>query len=228
VHYIAPMTSNTLIPPTPSEAEYQAAAVDATPLLEATSDPFDLFGTWLSEAKEKEINDANAMALATADSTGLPDVRMVLLKDFDRQGFVFYTNLESYKGQQLGENPQAALCFHWKSLRRQVRVRGAITSVSQEEADSYFASRARDSRIGAWASAQSRPLEDRFALEKSVAGYALKFGIGEVPRPDFWSGFRLVPSRIEFWRDRPFRLHDRLEFVRGDATSPWSTSKLYP
>ena len=228
MHYIATMTSNTLIPPTPSEAEYQAAAVDAVPLLEATSDPFDLFGTWLAEAKEKEMNDANAMALATADSTGLPDVRMVLLKDFDRQGFVFYTNLESYKGQQLGENPQAALCFHWKSLRRQVRVRGAITSVSQEEADAYFASRARDSRIGAWASAQSRPLEDRFALEKSVAGYALKFGIGEVPRPDFWSGFRLVPTRIEFWRDRPFRLHDRLEFMRGDAAASWSTSKLYP
>ncbi len=228
MHYIATMTSNTLIPPTPSEAEYQAAAVDAVPLLEAASDPFDLFGTWLAEAKEKEMNDANAMALATADSTGLPDVRMVLLKDFDRQGFVFYTNLESYKGQQLGENPQAALCFHWKSLRRQVRVRGAITSVSQEEADAYFASRARDSRIGAWASAQSRPLEDRFALEKSVAGYALKFGIGEVPRPDFWSGFRLVPTRIEFWRDRPFRLHDRLEFVRGDAAALWSTSKLYP
>lgn len=228
MHYIAPMTSNTLIPPTPSEAEYQAAAVDTTPLLEAASDPFDLFGTWLAEAKEKEMNDANAMALATADSTGLPDVRMVLLKDFDRQGFVFYTNLESYKGQQLGENPQAALCFHWKSLRRQVRVRGAITSVSQEEADAYFASRARDSRIGAWASAQSRPLEDRFALEKSVAGYALRFGIGEVPRPDFWSGFRLVPTRIEFWRDRPFRLHDRLEFMRGDAAAAWSTSKLYP
>jgi len=228
VHYIAAMTSNTLIPPTPSEAEYQAAAVDAPPELEAASDPFDLFGTWLREAKEREINDANAMALATSDSMGLPDVRMVLLKDFDSQGFVFYTNLESYKGQQLGENPQAALCFHWKSLRRQVRVRGAITSVSQEEADAYFASRARDSRIGAWASAQSRPLEDRFALEKNVASYALKFGIGEVPRPAFWSGFRLVPTRIEFWRDRPFRLHDRLEFMRGDATAPWSTSKLYP
>ena len=222
------MTSNTLIPPTPSEAEYQAAAVDTPPELESASDPFDLFGTWLREAKEREINDANAMALATSDNMGLPDVRMVLLKDFDSQGFVFYTNLESYKGQQLGENPQAALCFHWKSLRRQVRVRGAITSVSQEEADAYFASRARDSRIGAWASAQSRPLEDRFALEKNVASYALKFGIGEVPRPAFWSGFRLVPTRIEFWRDRPFRLHDRLEFMRGDATAPWSTSKLYP
>jgi pyridoxamine 5'-phosphate oxidase len=228
VHYIAGMTANTPIPPTPSEADYQAATGDQQSELEASASPFELFGTWLKEAKEKEINDANAMALATADSDGLPDVRMVLLKDFDPQGFVFYTNLESYKGQQLSDNPQAALCFHWKSLRRQVRVRGAITSVSQEEADAYFASRARDSRIGAWASAQSRPLEDRFALEKNVASYALKFGIGEVPRPDFWSGFRLVPTRIEFWRDRPFRLHDRLEFMRGDATAPWSTSKLYP
>jgi pyridoxamine 5'-phosphate oxidase len=153
---------------------------------------------------------------------------MVLLKDFDPQGFVFYTNLESYKGQQLSENPQAALCFHWKSLRRQVRVRGAIAPVSQEEADAYFASRARDSRIGAWASAQSRPLESRFALEKNVASYAMKFGIGEVARPDFWSGFRLVPIRIEFWRDRPFRLHDRLEFMRADTTAAWTTSKLYP
>jgi pyridoxamine 5'-phosphate oxidase len=141
---------------------------------------------------------------------------------------VFYTNLESYKGQQLSDNPQAALCFHWKSLRRQVRVRGAITPVSGEEADAYFASRARDSRIGAWASAQSRPLEDRFALEKNVASYALKFGIGEVPRPDFWSGFRLEPTRIEFWRDRPFRLHDRLEFMRAETTAAWTTSKLYP
>jgi len=222
------MTSNTLIPPTPSEAEYQAAAAETAPELDATSDPFDLFGNWLKEAKQKEINDANAMALATADSAGLPDVRMVLLKDFDPQGFVFYTNLESYKGKQLSDNPKAALCFHWKSLRRQVRVRGAIVSVSQEEADAYFASRARDSRIGAWASAQSRPLEDRFALEKSVAGYAMKFGIGEVPRPDFWSGFRLVPTRIEFWRDRPFRLHDRLEFMRAETTAAWTTSKLYP
>lgn len=222
------MTSNTLIPPTPSEAEYQAAAAETAPELDVSSDPFDLFGNWLKEAKQKEINDANAMALATADSSGLPDVRMVLLKDFDPQGFVFYTNLESYKGQQLGDNPQAALCFHWKSLRRQVRVRGVIVAVSQEEADAYFASRARDSRIGAWASAQSRPLEDRFALEKSVAGYAMKFGIGEVPRPDFWSGFRLVPTRIEFWRDRPFRLHDRLEFMRAEATAAWTTSKLYP
>lgn len=228
MHYIADMTSNTLIPPTPSEADYHAAAADSVPALDAVSDPFELFGTWLKEAKEKEINDANAMALATADPSGLPDVRMVLLKDFDEQGFVFYTNLESYKGRQLEENPQAALCFHWKSLRRQVRVRGAITPVSGEEADAYFASRARDSRIGAWASAQSRPLEDRFALEKKVASYAVKFGVGEVPRPDFWSGFRLVPNRIEFWRDRPFRLHDRLEFTRPDRTASWSTSKLYP
>lgn len=222
------MTTNTLIPPSPSDADYKATAPDSVPELQDHADPFALFGTWLAEAREKEINDPNAMALATADADGLPDVRMVLLKDFDEQGFVFYTNLESYKGRQLAENPQAALCFHWKSLRRQVRVRGQINAVSAAEADAYFASRARDSRIGAWASAQSRPLEDRFALEKSVATHALKFGIGEVPRPAFWSGFRLMPTRIEFWRDRAFRLHDRLEFHRADAGSPWSTTRLYP
>lgn len=222
------MTANTLIPPSPSDADYKATAPDSVPELQDHADPFALFGTWLAEAREKEINDPNAMALATADADGLPDVRMVLLKDFDEQGFVFYTNLESYKGRQLAENPQAALCFHWKSLRRQVRVRGQINAVSAAEADAYFASRARDSRIGAWASAQSRPLEDRFALEKSVAAHALKFGIGEVPRPAFWSGFRLTPTRIEFWRDRAFRLHDRLEFHRVDAATPWSTTRLYP
>ncbi|GBF58873.1 pyridoxine/pyridoxamine 5'-phosphate oxidase [Candidatus Phycosocius bacilliformis] len=222
------MTANTLIPPSPSDADYKATAPDSVPELQDHADPFALFGTWLAEAREKEINDPNAMALATADADGLPDVRMVLLKDFDEQGFVFYTNLESYKGRQLAENPQAALCFHWKSLRRQVRVRGQINAVSAAEADAYFASRARDSRIGAWASAQSRPLEDRFALEKSVAAHALKFGIGEVPRPAFWSGFRLTPTRIEFWRDRAFRLHDRLEFHRADAATPWSTTRLYP
>lgn len=222
------MTANTLIPPSPSDADYKATAPDSVPELQDHADPFALFGTWLAEAREKEINDPNAMALATADADGLPDVRMVLLKDFDEQGFVFYTNLESYKGRQLAENPQAALCFHWKSLRRQVRVRGQINAVSAAEADAYFASRARDSRIGAWASAQSRPLEDRFALEKSVAAHALKFGIGEVPRPAFWSGFRLTPTRIEFWRDRAFRLHDRLEFHRADAATSWSTTRLYP
>ena len=222
------MTANTLIPPTPTEADYQTGADEAPIGLDGATDPFALFGTWLGEARQSEPNDPNAMALATADTDGLPDVRMVLLKDFDHNGFVFYTNLESYKGQQLAANPKAALCFHWKSLRRQVRVRGVIEAVSDEEADAYFASRARDSRLGAWASAQSRPLEDRFALEKSVASHALKFGVGPVPRPSFWSGFRIIPLRIEFWRDRPFRLHDRLEFMRDQASHAWTTSKLYP
>ncbi len=191
-------------------------------------EPFHLFAKWLELARKSELNDPNAMALATADTDGMPDVRMVLLKDLDDSGFVFYTNLQSSKGNQLRENPQAALCFHWKSLRRQIRIRGLISPVSNEEADTYFASRARDSKIGAWSSAQSRPLEDRFALEKSVAAYALKFGVGNVPRPDFWSGFRLTPLRIEFWRDKPFRLHDRQVFERLQVDAPWAKSKLYP
>ncbi|GIU66872.1 pyridoxamine 5'-phosphate oxidase [Candidatus Phycosocius spiralis] len=222
------MTANRLIPPTPSEADYQDSAAEKPSDLDGANDPITLFASWLGEARQSEPNDPNAMALATADTDGLPDVRMVLLKDFDHNGFVFFTNLESYKGQQLAANPKAALCFHWKSLRRQVRVRGVIEAVSDAEADAYFASRARDSRLGAWASAQSRPLEDRFALEKSVASYTLKFGVGPVPRPSFWSGFRIIPLRIEFWRDRPFRLHDRLEFMRDQASSAWTTSKLYP
>jgi pyridoxamine 5'-phosphate oxidase len=226
------MTRHDLIPPSPTSADYQsddqALIPDGVAEISSAQDPFEVFAGWLELARKSEPNDPNAMALATADSSGMPDVRMVLLKDVDANGFVFYSNLESIKGGQLLANPQAALCFHWKSLRRQVRVRGAIIAVSNEEADAYFASRARDSRIGAWASAQSRPLEDRFALERSVAAYALKFGLGEVPRPAFWSGFRLVPTRIEFWRDKPFRLHDRLVFDRGDANQNWSTTKLYP
>jgi pyridoxamine 5'-phosphate oxidase len=191
-------------------------------------DPFALFAAWLADARKKEPNDANAMALATADAAGAPDVRMVLLKDFDSAGFVFYTNLESAKGAQLAGNPNAALLFHWKSLRRQVRVRGAVTPVSAEEADEYFASRARDARIGAWASDQSRQMEGRFALEKRVAAFAAKFGIGEVPRPPHWSGYRLAPVSFEFWRDRPFRLHDRLAFTRAEPSAPWSSSRLFP
>lgn len=226
------MTTHNLIPPTPSVDDYldpkEAIPSDGVAEITSEQNPYDVFAAWLALARKSEPNDPNAMALATADETGMPDVRMVLLKDIDPEGFVFYTNLESAKGMQLAANPQAALCFHWKSLRRQVRVRGHITPVSSEEADAYFASRARDSRIGAWASAQSRPLEDRFALEKSVAAHALKFGVGEVPRPQFWSGFRLRPKRIEFWRDKPFRLHDRLVFERADATQIWSTVKLYP
>jgi pyridoxamine 5'-phosphate oxidase len=226
------MTINTLIPPSPTTSDYQdgepAVNPEGVAEIDVGTNPFDVFADWLGAARKSELNDPNAMALATADEAGMPDVRMVLLKDLDADGFVFYTNLESGKGVQLIANPQAALCFHWKSLRRQVRVRGTISAVSDQEADEYFASRARDSRIGAWASAQSRPLEDRFALEKSVAAHALKFGLGEVPRPAFWSGFRLTPTKIEFWRDKPFRLHDRLVFERADASQNWSTVKLYP
>lgn len=191
-------------------------------------DPFRQFADWWAEAEQTEPNDANAMALATADADGLPNVRMVLLKGVDSTGFVFYTNLESDKGRELATNAQAALCFHWKSLRRQVRVRGPVEPVSDEEADDYFASRPKQSQIGAWASRQSRPLSGRMELEKEVARYAAKYALGTVDRPPHWSGFRLVPRRIEFWRDRPFRLHDRLVFERVDRSSTWHTSRLFP
>ena len=151
---------------------------------------------------------------------------MVLLKGFDERGFVFYTNFESAKGIEILGSMKAAMCFHWKSLRRQVRVRGAVEIVSDEEADAYFASRPRGSRIGAWASKQSRPLESRFALEKAVAEYTARHAIGEIPRPAYWSGFRILPEQIEFWHDRPFRLHDRLKFTRIDGG--WATERLYP
>ncbi|MBX3510479.1 MAG: pyridoxamine 5'-phosphate oxidase [Hyphomonadaceae bacterium] len=193
----------------------------------AESEPFALFARWLQEAKQKEPNDPNGMALATADADGFPDVRMVLLKGVD-SGFVFYTNAESAKGAQLEANPRAALCFHWKSLRRQVRVRGVIAAVGEAEADAYFATRDRGARIGAWASQQSRPLEDRRALEKRIAEFAAKFGLGEVPRPAHWRGYRLIPLSLEFWRDRPCRLHDRLVFRREGADAPWSRERLYP
>ena len=189
-------------------------------------DPYALFAAWMEEATRSEPNDPNAMALATADAEGRPSVRMVLLKGVDARGFVFYTNLESRKGQQLQANANAALCFHWKSLRRQVRVEGAVEPVTAAEADAYFDSRARDSRIGAWASRQSRPMEGRWELEKRVAQYAAKFGLGHVPRPEHWSGFRVLPARIEFWTDKPFRLHERIEFLRsGDG---WTTQRLFP
>ena len=191
-------------------------------------DPFNLFAEWLKEAEAKEINDPNAMSLATVDEEGLPNVRMVLLKGFDNRGFVFYTNFESQKGQEMQSAMKAAVNFHWKSLRRQVRVRGVVEKVTDAEADEYFQSRPRDSRIGAWASQQSRPLEGPFALTAAVATYAAKFAIGEVPRPPHWSGFRIMPLSIEFWHDRPFRLHDRVVFRRGDPKAPWTKAKLYP
>ncbi|WP_426125069.1 pyridoxamine 5'-phosphate oxidase [Pararhizobium sp. PWRC1-1] len=192
------------------------------------NEPFSLFGTWLKEAQASEINDPNALALATVDADGLPDVRMVLLKDFDQRGFVFYTNFESQKGQEILGSMKAAMCFHWKTLRRQVRVRGPVEIVSNEEADEYYKTRARGSRIGAWASKQSRPLESRFALEKAVAEYTLKYAIGEIPRPDHWSGFRIKPTSIEFWKDGAFRLHDRIEFRRDEAEGDWNKVRMYP
>lgn len=208
------------------------ATLDNTPDVFTSQDPLVLFEEWLQAAGETEPNDPNAMALATVDEDGLPDVRMVLLKGADRDGFVFYTNLESAKGQELLTSGKAALCFHWKSQRRQIRVRGPIAQVSDQEADAYFQSRARDSRVGAWASQQSRPLEGRFQLEKEVARYTAKHAIGEVPRPPYWSGFRVMPQQIEFWRDRPFRLHDRLVFHRqGDVADDgwdWTTERLFP
>lgn len=222
------MNDKEIIPPTPSEQDYAREATDPPEDIFKREDPFTLFEQWLGDAKKKELNDPNAMALSTADADGFPDVRMVLLKGVDAQGFVFYTNTESAKGLQLQSNARAALCFHWKSLRRQVRVRGVVSQVSAEEADAYFNSRARDSRIGAWASKQSRPLESRFALEKAVAGYAAKFNIGEIPRPEFWTGFRIAPVRIEFWRDRAFRLHDRMVFERSQPGESWAVSRLYP
>jgi pyridoxamine 5'-phosphate oxidase len=189
-------------------------------------EPLRLFESWLEDATLSEPNDPTATALATVDEDGLPNVRMVLLKGFDEKGFVFYTNFESIKGRELLASMKAAMCFHWKSLRRQVRVRGAVEQVTDAEADSYFATRPRGSRIGAWASKQSRPLESRFALEKAVAEYTARYAVGTIPRPEHWSGFRIVPASIEFWHDRPFRLHDRVMFEReGDG---WRKTRLYP
>jgi len=189
-------------------------------------EPFRLFGEWLEDATKSELNDPNGVCLATVDQDGMPDARMVLLKGFDEAGFVFYTNFESAKGREILSSMKAAMCFHWKSLRRQVRIRGNVEIVTDAEADAYFAIRPRGSRIGAWASRQSRPLESRFALEKAVADYTAKHLIGEIPRPAHWSGFRIVPTAIEFWHDRPFRLHDRVVFSR--VADGWEKPRLYP
>ena len=218
--------------PNPDSAASEPANRDFVP----PDEPFALFAEWFALAAAHEANDPNAMALATATPDGVPSVRMVLLKGVDDaggddaeaalRGFVFYTNLESRKGGELARNPRAALSLYWKSLRRQVRVRGDIAPVTPDEADAYFATRARSAQIGAWASDQSRELPDRLALERRIAEMGLKFGLGTVPRPPHWSGFRLVPRSIEFWRDRPFRLHERLAFDHADGG--WTVRRLYP
>lgn len=220
-----------VIPSSPTREEYARdyAAALAANGDEATFDrdePVALFIDWLNDARATEPNDANAMTLSTVDADGAPDGRMVLLKDVDARGFTFYSNAESAKGEQLAARPQAALLFHWKSLRRQVRVRGRVEPVSAAEADAYFASRARESRIGAWASDQSRPLTSRSALEQAVARETARFEGHDVPRPERWTGWRVIPEQVEFWRDRPFRLHDRLRFDRAGAG--WTRSRLQP
>jgi len=191
-------------------------------------DPFALFSVWMAQAQESEPNDPNAMALATVDRDGLPDVRMVLLKNTDPNGFVFYTNANSAKGRQLEATPKAAFVLHWKSVGRQVRGRGPVHRVTDAEADAYFRSRSRDSRIGAWASQQSEPLASRTALDEAFNAYAAKFAREEVPRPPHWTGFRLTPLAIEFWQDRPFRLHERLVFRRPTRHDPWLKQRLFP
>jgi pyridoxamine 5'-phosphate oxidase len=193
----------------------------------ATSNPFPLFDTWLGEAEKAEPNDANAMALATVDGDGLPNVRMVLLKGHGPDGFVFYTNFESAKGREVIGHAKAAVVFHWKSLRRQVRVRGPVTEVTGAEADEYFASRSHGSKVGAWASQQSRPLDSRATLEKRAADFAAKYP-QEVPRPPYWSGWRITPVEIEFWQDGASRLHDRIVFRRASPGAAWTKTRLNP
>ena len=194
----------------------------------AAEEPFALFAEWFAEAAKAEPNDPNAMALATVDASGLPDVRMVLMKGYDSDGFVFYSHIASQKGRELATNPKAALLFHWKSLRRQVRIRGTVAPVTEAEADAYFATRPKQAQIGAWASRQSQPLESRFAFEQAIARIAAKYIVSDVPRPPGWSGWRIAPASMEFWHDRPFRLHDRIEFRRDATGQKWSKTRMYP
>jgi pyridoxamine 5'-phosphate oxidase len=220
------VSGDELIPPSPKYDAGGPPPDDAA--LFAEHEPFDLFTRWFTDARAKEPNDPNAMALSTVDAEGMPDVRMVLMKGFEDGAFVFYTNTESAKGRELAANARAAVCFHWKSLGRQVRARGLVEFVSDAEADAYFRTRDRGARLGAWASKQSQPLEDRLALEKRIAEFALKFGVGEAPRPPHWRGYRLTPLAMEFWRNRPFRLHDRLVFTRETPGAAWRKGRLYP
>lgn len=193
----------------------------------AAEEPFALFAEWFAQARANEPNDPNAMALATVDADGLPDLRMVLMKDYDASGFVFYSHAASAKGRELTQNPKAALLFHWKSLRRQVRIRGPVSPVTSAEADAYFATRPKQAQLGAWASKQSQPLESRFAFEAAIALEATKYIVGEVPRPPGWSGWRIAAEQMEFWHDRPFRLHDRILFTR-ETSADWRKTRLYP
>ena len=220
-----------VIPPSPTREEYArdyaaALAANGDETIFDRVEPIGLFVEWLAEARAHEANDSNAMTLSTVDQDGRPDARIVLLKDVDGRGFTFYSNRESAKGLELAARPAAALTFHWKSLRRQVRVRGTVQPVTAQEADAYFASRARESRVGAWASDQSRPLIDRETLVEAVGRETARFDGQDVPRPERWIGWRVRPDAVEFWRDRPFRLHDRLRFDRdGEA---WRRTRLWP
>ncbi|MEM5517939.1 pyridoxamine 5'-phosphate oxidase [Henriciella sp. AS95] len=215
-----------IIPPSPSAEDYQRDSA-GNPLIPDVAEPIALFQTWMAEAREKELNDSNAMSLATVDEHGRPDIRIVLLKAVSQEGFAFYTNFDSAKGQELKANPFAALGFHWKSLRRQVRIRGDVIGVPSEEADEYFSSRARPSRISAIASDQSRPLPSRQVFEDRIKALEVDYqGRDDIPRPANWGGYRVVPVEIEFWQDQAFRMHDRLKFTKKSGV--WTRERLYP
>lgn len=222
-----PMPQDTIIPQTPSDEHYRVDQDQGDVF--TSDDPFDLFRSWLAIAKQTEINDPNAMSLATVDADGAPDVRVVLLKDLTEDGFTFFTNNTSAKGRQIATRPKAALAFHWKSIRRQIRIRGSVHAVSDEAADAYFATRAKGAQIGAWASDQSAPMATPDALTREIEIAEQRFGAGPAPRPPHWSGYCVAPQSIEFWVNRPFRLHDRLLFERDRSNSAgWTTSRLYP